>query len=157
MKVNLLHVSGSEEKHSGGTRCFILKSGEMNPCLTSKTASESSFSLVQWHNSDRFLESLHLKGTQGCSWQESHCRFSLIKAEPPKTLWGALTILLRGCFPKRFFWSRQGQRTTKVQPKAIRSSFPQLASYVDAFYEVPERGLSYFFKDQLFQRKKKKK
>lgn len=47
--------------------------------------------------------------------------------------------------------------TTKVQPKAIRSSFPQLASYVDAFYEVPERGLSYFFKDQLFQGKKKKK
>lgn len=68
----------------------------MNPCLTSKTASDSrtntyawstllsSFSLVQWHNSDRFLESLHLKVTQGCSWQESHCQ--LIKAEPPKTL-----------------------------------------------------------------------
>lgn len=46
----------------------------------------------------------------------------------------------------RYFWRRQAQLTSHVQPLSITSSFPQLMSNVDAAYEITERGTAFFFK-----------
>ncbi|XP_070799764.1 matrix metalloproteinase-20 [Pituophis catenifer annectens] len=49
-------------------------------------------------------------------------------------------------FKDRYFWRRQAQLTSHVQPLSITSSFPQLMSNVDAAYEIAERGIAFFFK-----------
>ncbi|XP_008106258.2 matrix metalloproteinase-20 [Anolis carolinensis] len=49
-------------------------------------------------------------------------------------------------FKDRLFWRRETQLKASVQPLSIRGSFPQLMSNVDAAYEVPNRGVAYFFK-----------
>ncbi|XP_015670202.1 matrix metalloproteinase-20 isoform X2 [Protobothrops mucrosquamatus] len=49
-------------------------------------------------------------------------------------------------FKDRYFWRRQAQLTSHVQPLSITSSFPQLMSNVDAAYEITERGTAFFFK-----------
>lgn len=57
-----------------------------------------------------------------------------------------------------FFCRIQTQLTTKVQRVNIRSSSPELISYVDSVDEVLETYLAFFFsKSQLVQGEKKKK
>ncbi|XP_020667510.3 matrix metalloproteinase-20 [Pogona vitticeps] len=60
----------------------------------------------------------------------------------------AVTMLGRELlfFKDRIFWRRQAQLTASIHPLSIRSSFPQLMSNVDAAYELPDRGIAYFFK-----------
>lgn len=56
-----------------------------------------------------------------------------------------------------FFCRIQTQLTTKVQRVNIRSSSPELVSYVDAVDEVLETYLAFFFQKPVSSGGKKKK
>lgn len=148
----------------------------MNLCWTSKPASDSmanthawralvSFLLVlwYWYISADFLNLFISREYEVVSDKEVTAKMSHYGKQShlqhSREHWA---VLLRDrvfiCFPEMFFCRIQTQLTTKVQRVNIRSSSPELISYVDSVDEVLETYLAFFFsKSQLVQGEKKKK